>query len=104
MSILTIQEVRDLLDAKYVPFEATATDFSNECRADDTKTVFMRQGRGGKVIHLSAGSCRQNNLYCGATYSFGGSRRSYLFPLPIQEADTDQMCKNCLARLTTKSN
>jgi hypothetical protein len=58
-------------------------------------TIFMKQGRGTK-IHLSAGSCRDNNLLCGVTYARNGSRASYLMAYTVDQVDTKDMCKNCL--------
>jgi len=68
---------------------------SNKHEAE--KTAFMKQGRG-KVVHISDGPCRQNNLLCGATYSFNGSRASYLVALTgYKEMQTSDMCKKCMA-------
>lgn len=61
----------------------------------DRDTVFMRQGRGA-AIHLSVGSCRANNLLCGVTYARNGSRSSYIRPLSLSQADTNEICKKCL--------
>lgn len=66
---------------------------------NDSNTIFMKQGKGGKTVHVSAGACRQNNLLCGVTYSRNGRRQSYLFPLNLTEVNVDSMCKNCLANL-----
>ena len=82
MTTITIQGVRNIL---------------NNC-----DTIFMKQGKGGKSVHLSDGACRTNNLLCGVTYSRNGNRQSYLFPLSITQADTLTMCKNCLAILHAK--
>lgn len=59
-------------------------------------TIFMKRG-SGKVVHLSVGDCRQNNLLCGVTYSRNGGRSSYLHALTgYTEMETTDMCKNCL--------
>ena len=58
-------------------------------------TIFMKQGRGTK-IHISAGSCRDNNLLCGVTYARNGSRASYLMALSLEQVNTKDICKNCL--------
>ena len=63
---------------------------------NDSDTIFMRQGRGS-VVHLSAGSCRQNNLLCGVTYSRSGNRASHLMALTgYTEMPVESMCKNCI--------
>jgi hypothetical protein len=63
---------------------------------NDQDTIFMKRG-SGKVVHLSAGDCRQNNLLCGVTYSRNGNRSSYLRALTgYTEINTTDMCKNCL--------
>ena len=63
---------------------------------NDFDTIFMRQGRG-TVTHLSVGSCRQNNLLCGVTYSRNGNRASHLIALTgYTEMPVKSMCKNCL--------
>lgn len=63
---------------------------------NDENTIFMKRG-SGKVVHLSAGDCRQNNLLCGVTYSRNGSRSSYLHALTgYAEMNVSDMCKNCL--------
>jgi len=63
---------------------------------NDQDTIFMKRG-SGKVVHLSVGDCRQNNLLCGVTYSRNGSRSSYLRALTgYAEINTTDMCKNCL--------
>lgn len=64
---------------------------------NNNDTIFMKRGRG-KVVHLSVGDCRQNNLLCGVTYSRNGGRRdSYLYALTgYAEMATTDMCKNCL--------
>jgi len=66
---------------------------------NNADTIFMKQGKGGKTVHVSAGACRQNNLLCGVTYSRNGRRQSYLFPLNLTTVNVDSMCKNCLANL-----
>ena len=66
-------------------------------RHEAEKTIFMKQGRG-KVVHISDGACRVNNLLCGATYSFNGSRASHLVALTgYKEMSTSDMCKKCVA-------
>jgi hypothetical protein len=72
---------------------------------DSQKTIFMKQGKGGKVVHLSAGSCRENNLLCGVTYSRNGNRSSYLFSLTgYKEIEIASMCKNCMAQVEWHKN
>ena len=67
------------------------------------ETIFMKQGKGGKVVHISAGACRDNNLLCGVTYSRNGRRASYLFALTgYKQMETESMCKNCVAILESK--
>lgn len=65
----------------------------------DSDTIFMKQGKGGKTVHVSDGKSRSNSLLCGVTYSRNGRRQSYLFPLNISQVDSESMCKNCLANL-----
>lgn len=75
---------------------------SNRHEAD--KTIFMKQGRG-KVVHISDGACRVNNLLCGATYSFNGSRASYLVALTgYKEIEILSMCKHCMASVEWHKN
>jgi hypothetical protein len=63
---------------------------------NDEDTIFMKRGTG-KVVHLSAGACRSNNLLCGVTYSRNGGRASHLRALTgYTEMNTTDMCKNCL--------
>jgi hypothetical protein len=72
---------------------------------DSQKTIFMKQGKGGKVVHLSAGACRANNLLCGVTYSRGTGRGSYLFALTgYNEMPVSAMCKNCIAQVEWHKN
>jgi hypothetical protein len=69
---------------------------------DASQTIFMKQGKGGKVVHLSHGSVRVNNLLCGVTYSRNGSRSSYLFSLTgYTEMQISSMCKKCLEQIET---
>jgi len=77
MTQITIQGIKDILN--------------------DQDTIFMKQGKGGKKVHLSVGACRENNLLCGVTYSRNGNRSSYLFKLHFNQVETDLMCKDCLA-------
>ncbi|CAB4161721.1 hypothetical protein UFOVP1201_4 [uncultured Caudovirales phage] len=65
----------------------------------DVDTIFMKQGKSGKAVHISSGKSRSNVLLCGATRSRNGSRQSYLFPLFITKIETDLMCKDCVAIL-----
>ena len=67
---------------------------------NDSETIFMAQGKGSKVVHISAGDCKSNNLLHGATYARGGSRRpSIIFPIRKDVVDTDSLCKKCAAAL-----
>jgi len=78
----------------------------DEIRAtlNQPETIFMKQGKGGKAIHISDGACRENNLLCGVTYSRNGSRASYLFSLTgYKEMEKETMCKNCVAILEGKA-
>jgi hypothetical protein len=68
----------------------------------DEATVFMKQGNG-KLIHLSAGDCRSNNLLHGVTYSRNGSRGSYIYALTLPSMPVELMCKKCLVVVTEKA-
>jgi ribosomal protein S27E len=81
--IITIEEIRTIL-------------------ADET-TVFMKQGKSGKFIHISAGDCRNNNLLHGVTYARNGSRASYIYSVSYTSLTTDVICKKCLAVVTEKA-
>jgi hypothetical protein len=75
---------------------------SNKSEAD--QTIFMKQGRG-KVVHISDGACRQNNLLCGITYSRGSGRSSYLVALTgYKEMSTSAVCKHCIASVEWHKN
>lgn len=69
----------------------------------EPETIFMKQGKSGKAIHLSVGACRENNLLCGVTYARNGRRASYLFALTgYEQMETELMCKNCVAVVESK--
>ena len=63
----------------------------------DEKTTFMRQGRGGKLVHISAGDVVANHVLHGATYSRSSMRQSYNWAISNTSIPVNSICKKCLA-------
>ena len=63
----------------------------------DDATVFVRQGRGGKAVHLSLGAdIKHYGIKCGDFNRATERRASRLYPLHYTEIDNADMCKKCL--------